>query len=80
MEKDEFTKQRVEMYINGFKSAINGIEVDYTDPRKGGWFSKLPENTKFIETVVKYQSSGDVRMNTEEEYRRKPCRRFKRYW
>lgn len=79
MEKDEFTKQRVEMYINGFKSAINGIEVDYTDPSKGGWFSKLPENTKFIETVVKYQSSGDVRMNTEEEYRRKPCRRFKRY-
>ena len=69
VEKDEFTKQRVEMYINGFKSAINGIEVDYTDPNKGGWFSKLPENTKFIETVVKYQASGDVRLNTEEEYR-----------
>ena len=69
VEKDEFTKQRVEMYINGFKSAINGIEVDYTDPNKGGWFYKLPENTKFIETVVKYQASGDVRLNTEEEYR-----------
>ena len=78
-EKDEFTKQRVEMFINGFKSAINGIEVDYTDPNKGGWFSKLPENTKFIETVAKYQASGDVRINTEEEYRRKLSRRFKRY-
>ena len=64
--KENFT---VAMYINGCKSAINGIEVDYTDPNKGGWFSKLPENTKFIETVVKYQASGDVRLNTEEEYR-----------
>ena len=27
------------------------------------------KTAKFIETVVKYQASGDVRLNTEEEYR-----------
>lgn len=52
VEKDEFTKQRVEMYINGFKSAINGIEVDYTDPNKGGWFLNSPKIQNLLKLLL----------------------------
>ena len=69
--KDEFAKRRVEMYVNGFKSAINNIVVDYSENssvKDRHWFAGLPDNTEFTETVVKYQTSGDVRLNTSDEY------------
>lgn len=62
-EKDEFAKERVDLYIRGDKAYINGVLVDYTNANT---FANYSDNTTFKEIVVKYQIQGNVRVGDKD--------------
>lgn len=66
-EKDNFNKDRVELYISGKRGFINGVKVDYSSEGRN-WFANLPADKKFKQYVINYNYSGDVSINDGEQF------------
>lgn len=66
-EQSDDARLRVDLFVSGKKSSINGGEVDYTSSGRD-WFANLPINSTFTENVIKYNMTGDVTINDSENY------------